>query len=91
MFRALLLFTAGQAETILEPPLSITLVNSDKDHQPRKLSVTSDSIFTTAVGHSSKRTLASWHVTSPQEVVDHLLELVKEGEPTGISTPASER
>jgi len=90
MFRALLLFTAGQTEAILEPPLSITLVSSDKEHQPCKLSVTSDSIFTTAVGHSSKRTLASWHVNSPQEVVDHLLELVKEGEPIGISTPASE-
>ena len=79
MFRALLLFPTSE-EAVLDPPLSITLVDGNKDHQPRKLSVTSDSIFTTAVGHSSKRTLASWHVTSPQEVVEHMLELVKQSE-----------
>ena len=41
-----------------------------------KLAIKPDSIFTTAVGHSTKRTLAKWHVTAVQEVVDNMLELV---------------
>ena len=59
-------------------------------------------MFTTAVGHSSKRTLAAWHVTSPEEVVGHLLHLVRgeaddgdegadesEGERGAAAVPAS--
>ncbi|KAF9234444.1 trehalose 6-phosphate phosphatase [Melanogaster broomeanus] len=45
---------------------------------PSSLSITPDAVFTTSVGHSSKRTLASWHVTTPEEVVDHMLYLVGE-------------
>ena len=79
MFRSLVLFPPGKpTEAVLEPPLSVTLVDGDKDCQPLKLSITPEAIFTTAVGHSGKRTLASWHVTSSQEVVEHLLELVKD-------------
>jgi hypothetical protein len=33
-------------------------------------------VFTTAVGVSSKRTLASWHVNTPAQIVDHMLGLV---------------
>ncbi|KAF7318830.1 Trehalose-6-phosphate phosphatase [Mycena chlorophos] len=44
------------------------------------LAIKPDSVFTTAVGQSSKRTLASWHVTTPQEIVEHMLGLVGETE-----------
>ena len=46
------------------------------------LKIQHEAIFTTAVGHGSKRTLASWHVTTPQEIVEHMLDLVKQ--PTQI-------
>jgi trehalose 6-phosphate synthase/phosphatase len=84
MFRALLLFPNGakQTKVTMEAPLSVTLVEgknedgSSTSSPPVELSIRPESVFTTAVGHRGKRTLASWHVTSPQEVVEHMLELV---------------
>ena len=91
MFRALLLFqnpssptsptaaSATSSKVVMEPPLSVTLL-ADKDtaqkFEPVELAIERDAVFTTAVGHSSKRTLAVWHVTTPEEVVDHMLHLV---------------
>lgn len=54
----------------------MTLID-DKNAQPVDLNIEHEAIFTTAVGHGSKRTLASWHVTTPQEIVDHMLDLVR--------------
>ncbi|KAH7887163.1 glycosyltransferase family 20 protein [Phlebopus sp. FC_14] len=78
MFRALHLFPSSPSgKATMEPPLSVTLV--DKGMLPDiELAVQPEAIFTTAVGHSSKRTLASWHVTTPEEVVEHMLYLVGE-------------
>jgi len=76
MFRALQLFQPDQKNSSFAAPLSVTLIDN-KDAQPVDLSVKADAIFTTAVGHRSKKTLASWHVTTPQEVVEHMLDLVK--------------
>ncbi|KAI0782046.1 trehalose 6-phosphate phosphatase [Abortiporus biennis] len=78
MFRALLLFQDGQKKVRMEPPLSVTLLSKDNSQKfaPVDLEITRDAIFTTAVGHSSKRTLAVWHVTTPEEVVGHMLHLV---------------
>ena len=77
MFRALLLFPPGTTKVTMEAPIAVTLVDQP-DAKPVELDVKPEAIFTTAVGHSSKRTLASWHVTTPQEIVDHMLELVKD-------------
>jgi trehalose 6-phosphate synthase/phosphatase len=75
MFRALLLFPSGTTHVKMEAPLSVTLI--DGEGKPSvDLAIKSDAVFTTAVGHSSKRTLASWHVTTPQEIVEHMLDLV---------------
>ncbi|KAJ6470520.1 trehalose-phosphatase-domain-containing protein [Mycena sanguinolenta] len=35
---------------------------------PVELAIKPDCVFTTAVGHSSKRTFASWHVTTPRRL-----------------------
>jgi len=61
----------------MEPPLSVSLISTEKsqEHPTVELQLTPDDIFTTAVGHPSKRTLAKWHVTSPLEVVAELLTL----------------
>ncbi|KAI3614064.1 glycosyltransferase family 20 protein [Moniliophthora roreri] len=59
----------------LEVPLSVTLLEHDAPSEV-ELAIRPDAIFTTAVGHSSKRTLASWHVTTPGEVVDAMISLV---------------
>ncbi|KAF9809969.1 hypothetical protein IEO21_07199 [Rhodonia placenta] len=77
MFRALLLFSGDQKTARLEPPLSVTLLAKEPSTKfdPVDLAITRESVFTTAVGHSSKRTLAVWHVTSPEEVNQHLLDL----------------
>lgn len=81
MFRALLLFPQGATKARLDPPLSVTLLASSKDeadqYRPVDLAIERDAVFTTAVGHSSKRTLAVWHVTTPEEVVEHMLHLVR--------------
>ncbi|KAG6846500.1 hypothetical protein H0H93_013565, partial [Arthromyces matolae] len=74
MFRSLLLFPPGTTEVTMKPPMSVTMVEGQAT--PVELSIRPEAIFTTAVGHSSKRTLAGWHVTASQEVVDHLLDLV---------------
>ncbi|KAJ7512947.1 trehalose-6-phosphate phosphatase [Mycena galericulata] len=79
MFRALILFGTGETKATMEAPLSVTLVNPEAAAAPPvQLAITPDCVFTTAVGHSSKRTLAAWHVTTPQEIVDHMLGLVAE-------------
>ena len=94
MFRALLLFqstpsppspaggSAPSARVVMEPPLSVTLLagkDAGKDaFPPVELAISREAVFTTAVGHSSKRTLAVWHVTTPEEVVEHMLHLVRD-------------
>jgi trehalose 6-phosphate synthase/phosphatase len=80
MFRALLLFPPGTPDTekaTMEAPVAVKLVD-DPNAAPVELAIEPKAVFTTAVGHSSKRTLASWHVTTPQEVVDLMLSLVKD-------------
>lgn len=79
MFRALLLFPpSSTSKATMEPPLSVTLVDNTREYVDVDLAVSPEAVFTTAVGHSSKRTLASWHVTTPEEVVEHMLFLVGE-------------
>ncbi|EMD35685.1 glycosyltransferase family 20 protein [Gelatoporia subvermispora B] len=79
MFRALLLFNGGgeSEKAFLEPPLSVTLLakESTTKFEPVELAISRDAVFTTAVGHSSKRTLAAWHVTTPEEIVEHMHQL----------------
>jgi len=76
MFRALLLFPPGTTnKVIMDAPIAVTLVD-DPNAKPVELDIKPEAVFTTAVGHSSKRTLASWHVTTPQEIVEHMLALV---------------
>ena len=86
MFRALL-FPANE-NIIMQAPIAITLL-SGKEAPDVPLSIHSDAIFTTAVGHSSKRTLARWHVTSPQEIVEHMLDLVKDVTVSTTTTASS--
>ncbi|KAF9066784.1 glycosyltransferase family 20-domain-containing protein [Rhodocollybia butyracea] len=68
----------GKAEFVMEAPLSVTLVDEDDDEgsddnfskfPPVSIHLSPDAVYSVAVGHSSKRTLASWHVTSPAEVI----------------------
>jgi len=76
MFRALHLFKTGATKATMDPPLSVTLVSKDVSLQAVDLAVSPENIFTTAVGRAGKRTLASWHVTTPAEIVDHMLHIV---------------
>lgn len=80
MFRSLQ-FTETALPFTMDPPLSVSLVDATtedgktREHPRVELQLGPEDIFTTAVGHPSKRTLAKWHVTSPLEVVDELLKL----------------
>jgi len=80
MFRALLLFPVGVTKAVLEPPVSV-LHNGINGEVPQsvELAISPEAIFTTAVGHSNKRTLASWHVTTTTEVVDNMLHIANLG------------
>ena len=75
MFRALLF--PPDEKILMEAPIAITLL-SGKESPAVPLSIQPEAIFTTAVAHSSKRTLARWHVTTPQEILEHMLDLVKD-------------
>jgi trehalose 6-phosphate synthase/phosphatase len=81
MFRALNIFPPGASTPptiMMDAPVSVTLVEPEAaEATPVTLTIRPDAIFTTAVGHSNKRTLASWHVTTPQEIVDHMLQMVE--------------
>lgn len=80
MFRSLQ-FTEATLPYTMDPPLSVSLVDAaaeggkSREHPRVELQLSPDDLFTTAVGHPTKRTLAKWHVTSPIEVVTELLNL----------------
>lgn len=88
MFRSLQ-FTESTLPYAMEPPLSVSLVGAATEGgKPREyprveLQIGPEDIFTTAVGHPTKRTLAKWHVTSPLEVVSELLNLASVQNSTG--------
>lgn len=73
MFRALL----ARENNVMEAPIAITILEG-KEAPAVRLSIQPEAIFATAVGHSSKRTMASWHVTTAQEIVEHMLNLVND-------------
>ncbi|KAI0063941.1 trehalose 6-phosphate phosphatase [Artomyces pyxidatus] len=76
MFRSLS-FPESSGPLTMEAPLSVSLLTTEKEqeHPVVTLNLSSSDIFTTAVGHATKRTLAKWHVTSPLEVISELLQL----------------
>ncbi|KAJ6553289.1 trehalose-phosphatase-domain-containing protein [Mycena capillaripes] len=82
MFRALLLFPNDSESAMMEAPLSVTLVDTQDNTTPLgpvALAIKPEGVFTTAVGPSSKPTLARWHVRTPEEIVEHVLGLVEGG------------
>jgi len=83
MFRALILFPEDEPKAILKPPVSVTQIEPKRTFEPVELAIARDAVFTTAVGVSSKRTLASWHVNTPSQIVDHMLDLVNLRETEG--------
>ena len=83
MFRALLLFPEDEPKAILQPPVSVTQLEPKQKFEPVELAIAQGAVFTTAVGVSSKRTLASWHVNTPAQIVEHLLGLVNLRETEG--------
>lgn len=76
MFRALILFPEDEPKATLDPPVSVTQLELKRKFEPVELAIVKEAVFTTAVGVSSKRTLASWHVNTPAQIVEHMLELV---------------
>ncbi|KZV98162.1 glycosyltransferase family 20 protein [Exidia glandulosa HHB12029] len=79
MFRALLLFPIGSKTATMSPPVSEELSHpgdGPAPAEPVQLHVKPEGLFPTAVGPSTKRTLAGWHVTSAPEVVEAMLLLV---------------
>jgi trehalose 6-phosphate synthase/phosphatase len=88
MFRALrTVFPPGGPQgddpVILAPPVAVTAALEPEEADEKEdveLLIRPDHIFATTVGPPAKKTLAGWHVTCPEEVVDameHLLEAVK--------------
>ena len=80
MFRSLrTVFPPGGAAAgdpvILKPPVAVTssLDVEDAEALPDvELQLTPEDIFATTVGPPAKKTLAGWHVTCPEEVVEAL-------------------
>jgi trehalose 6-phosphate synthase/phosphatase len=67
--------------TIFKAPVAVTAAYDPEEaaNLPDvELQIQPEDIFSTTVGPPAKKTLAGWHVTSPEEVVEameHLLEM----------------
>lgn len=69
--------TTSDTPARLNAPISAALTRrvDESELPPVDLAIDPSGIFSTSVGSSSKKTLASWHVTSPDEIVDAILEI----------------
>ncbi|TDL22752.1 trehalose-6-phosphate phosphatase [Rickenella mellea] len=78
MFRALVPYTSNISKPVMTAPVSVNLLAGKTGQRtpPKTLAISPEGVFSTAVGASSKKTLAQWHVTTPQEVVESMLDLV---------------
>ncbi|KIR26908.1 trehalose-phosphatase [Cryptococcus deuterogattii 99/473] len=86
MFRALrTVFPPGGVvddnPVVLKPPVAVTsaMEPEEADELPDvELSIRPKGVFATTVGPPAKKTLAGWHVTCPEEVVEALESLLEE-------------
>ncbi|KAL5522620.1 hypothetical protein ACEPAG_8637 [Sanghuangporus baumii] len=88
MFRALAPYTTSSnsaAASMMDAPVGVRDEEDGTRTPPKELRLGPEGVFSTAVGSSSKKTLASWHVTSPHEVVEHMLGLVASAESEGAT------
>ncbi|ODN84664.1 trehalose-phosphatase, variant 1 [Cryptococcus amylolentus CBS 6039] len=92
MFRALrTIFPPGgivDNKVVMKPPVAVTstLEPEDVAELPDvELSIRPNDVFATAVGPPAKKTLANWHVTCPEEVVE-ALETILDENVIGISS-----
>lgn len=69
------------------PPVTDASPQPPSTPETRELALAREGVFATTVGASSKKTLASWHVTSPAEVVEAMLALV-DGPSSGAAAAA---
>jgi trehalose 6-phosphate synthase/phosphatase len=85
MFRSLrTIFPPGGPQkdqpVILRPPVAVTSAMEPEDAAELpdvSLQITPDGIFSTTVGPPAKKTLAGWHVTCPEEVVEAMEGLLE--------------
>lgn len=64
---------------IMNAPVSTTFSNEDTVETPTKeINASPDEIFTITIGPASKRTLAGWHLTTPEQLIDALEVLSNE-------------
>ena len=66
---------------MFRPPVALTSSMDPEDAAELPdvtLGITPDDIFSTTVGPPAKKTLAGWHVTSPEEVVEAMEHLLLE-------------
>ncbi|CED83290.1 trehalose 6-phosphate phosphatase [Phaffia rhodozyma] len=71
MFRSLR--TIASSSSTMAPPIAVTSACTAEEaakFPDVETHIQPEGIFSTAVGPSAKKTLARWHVTSPEEVVD---------------------
>jgi trehalose 6-phosphate synthase/phosphatase len=74
----------------MNPPVSALLtIPTNKGRRdangtltPVELTVTSAAIFSTSVGPSNKKTLASWHVQTPNDIISSMLGVLNSDSPS---------
>lgn len=67
------------AKNIMSAPIAVTSTCTAEEREKLgdvEVKLEAEGIFSTAVGPSAKKTLARWHVTSPEEVVQMMATLV---------------
>ncbi|KAH8804259.1 trehalose-6-phosphate phosphatase [Flagelloscypha sp. PMI_526] len=74
--------TARGSKVLMQAPLSMTSMESPPagqgyDWPPVELAVEPEGIFATVVGPAKKKTMAGWHVTTSQALVEAMLMLVE--------------
>ncbi|TIA93684.1 hypothetical protein E3P81_00786 [Wallemia ichthyophaga] len=83
MFRSLsdiLVLAPGSTSSlkpIMNAPVSVSMGGEKEETLPGvEINMNADDIFTVTVGPASKPSLAGWHLTTPEEVIDALEKLV---------------
>ncbi|KAF8524292.1 trehalose 6-phosphate phosphatase [Hysterangium stoloniferum] len=77
MFRALIIPPGQNDALVMQPPTSAAILEPGETLNPVELAIVPEAIFSTTVGACNKKTLAHWHVTSAQEIVESMLSLVR--------------
>lgn len=70
--------STSSLKPIMNAPVSVSMNNDETTLPGVEINMNADDIFTITIGPASKPSLAGWHLTTPEEVIDALEKLTLE-------------